>query len=134
MGNLPYYITSPIFRKFFVDPLIANGGVGGGAGGVFLIQHEVAEKIATQATKKSYLWWLLNVYYNVEYCFLVPARCFTPPPNVESAVVKLIKKDTHELTHEQFQRMIQFLDIVSPYKRKTLGKIMKIEQQAFATY
>jgi 16S rRNA (adenine1518-N6/adenine1519-N6)-dimethyltransferase len=65
VGNLPYYITSPIFRKFFEDHQFT--------GGVFLIQKEVAEKIMTNAHKKSYLRWLLNNHYEIDYCFTVPA-------------------------------------------------------------
>lgn len=45
VGNLPYYITSPIFRKFFLEQ--------SHIGGIFLIQNEVADKISTLAKKKS---------------------------------------------------------------------------------
>jgi 16S rRNA (adenine1518-N6/adenine1519-N6)-dimethyltransferase len=49
VGNLPYYITSPILRKFFTgDDLVFPGGI-------FLVQKEVAEKIMTSAKKKSFL-------------------------------------------------------------------------------
>jgi 16S rRNA A1518/A1519 N6-dimethyltransferase RsmA/KsgA/DIM1 with predicted DNA glycosylase/AP lyase activity len=49
VGNLPYYITSPIFRVFF------GYGKPHFAGGVFMIQKEVADKIIEDAHKKSYL-------------------------------------------------------------------------------
>ena len=60
VGNLPYYITSPIFRKFFE-------GKQDYPGGVFMIQDEVAQKLKSDADKKSYLWWLINYAYDVTY-------------------------------------------------------------------
>jgi 16S rRNA (adenine1518-N6/adenine1519-N6)-dimethyltransferase len=89
VGNLPYYITSPILRQFFEhDSFI---------GGVFLIQKEVAEKIMTEAPKKSYLWRLLNNHYDVRYCFTVKPKCFNPPPKVDSAVISLTRKAQGEI-------------------------------------
>ena len=60
VGNLPYYITSPILRKFFETQTPTR------AGGVFLIQREAAEKIVYNAPKKSFLRRLINYSYRVE--------------------------------------------------------------------
>jgi len=128
VGNLPYYITSPILRKFFVDPLSELGVGRGFCGGVFLVQKEVAEKLATNAKKKSYLRRLVNCNYQIDYCFTVGATFFTPPPKVNSAVIKL-ERISPKLTAEKFTKLLLLLDILSPYKRKTLGKIFKMEQQ-----
>jgi 16S rRNA (adenine1518-N6/adenine1519-N6)-dimethyltransferase len=96
-------------------------------GGVFLIQKEVGEKIMTAATKKSYLRWLLNNQYDVFYEFTVPPQAFTPPPKVDSAVVSFVRKDKPILMkNDDLQKMRRVLDIISPYKRKTLGKIQKL--------
>jgi 16S rRNA (adenine1518-N6/adenine1519-N6)-dimethyltransferase len=96
-------------------------------GGVFLIQKEVGEKIMTAATKKSYLRWLLNNQYDVFYEFTVPPQVFTPPPKVDSAVVSFVRKDKPILMkNDDLQKMRRVLDIISPYKRKTLGKIQKL--------
>lgn len=119
VGNLPYYITSPIFRKFFTEAVSPMGGV-------FLIQKEVAEKIKTTASKKSYLRWLLNNRYDIQYLFTVPPSSFSPPPKVDSAVVSLQRRDVVILQNEEYEYMLVFLDLISPYKRKTLGKIQKM--------
>ena len=90
-------------------------------GGVFLIQKEVAEKIMTAATKKSYLRWLLNNHYDIFYQFTVPPRAFTPPPKVDSAVVSFVRKDKPILTKKgALEKLRCILDAISPYKRKTL--------------
>lgn len=117
VGNLPYYITSPIFRKCFEENSFL--------GGVFLIQKEVATKIMTEARKKSYLRWLLNNHYKIDYCFTVAASAFTPPPKVESAVVRFKIQDV-KCKADEYTNLLELLDIISSYKRKTLGKIAKM--------
>ena len=86
VGNLPYYITSPIFRVFF------GYGEQHFAGGVFMIQKEVADKISEDAGKKSFLRWLLNYAHKVSYLKTVPAKAFKPAPKVTSAIVGLAGK------------------------------------------
>lgn len=120
VGNLPYYITSPILRKFFETQTPTR------AGGVFLIQKEAAEKIVHNAPKKSFLRWLINYAYIVEHCFDVPADAFTPPPKVVSTVIRVRPKALHEIPDMDYSRLLQFLDLYSPYKRKTLGASHKI--------
>ncbi len=44
---------------------------------------------------------------------------------MESAVIKLQVK-SEELTIDEYKTMLTVLDIISPYKRKTLGKIAKM--------
>jgi 16S rRNA (adenine1518-N6/adenine1519-N6)-dimethyltransferase len=117
---LPYYITSPIFRKIVENQIFFPYGL-------FMIQKEVAEKIKTDATKKSYLWWIVNYFYEVNYLKTVPPKAFNPPPKVYSSIVELKKKDDNLIPKFEFKRMLEFLDIVSPFKRKTLNKIFKMK-------
>lgn len=84
VGNLPYYITSPILRLFFADHTRFPAGV-------FLLQEEVAQKIRRDAQKKSYLRWLVNRTHRVRYAFTVKAGSFSPPPKVVSAVIVVEK-------------------------------------------
>ena len=113
--NLPYYITSPIIRKFFENKNFWYG--------IFMIQKEVAEKISSDAKKKSYLWWLINYSHQVIYKKTIWKKSFSPAPKVDSAIIYLEKKQSENIN---FFRLKNFLDIVSPYKRKTLGKIWKM--------
>ena len=113
-GNLPYYITSPILRKFFEGEKTTR------VGGVFLIQQEVADKIVHDAPKKSFLRWLINFSYRVEYVFSVPPQAFTPPPKVTSAVIRILPKQESDIPLLDFMKLKTFLDLYSPYKRKTL--------------
>jgi len=118
VGNLPYYITSPILRKFFWN---WNQNF---AGWIFMVQKEVGEKIKSDANKKSYLRWLLNYAYDVQYLKTVPAKAFKPVPKVDSCLIKLWIRN-YELWIE-WNDLIRFLDLFAPYSRKTLWKISKM--------
>jgi 16S rRNA (adenine1518-N6/adenine1519-N6)-dimethyltransferase len=121
VGNLPYYITSPLLRMFFEGNGILQSHV---VGGLFMVQEEVGEKIRYDAKKKSYLYWLLNYAYQVEYLKTVPAKAFNPPPNVKSCMISLVKKA--HFPQISFDCLVAFLDAFAPYSRKTLGKIAKM--------
>ena len=116
--NLPYYITSPILKKFFWS------WKGEFAWWLFMVQDEVWEKLRYDAGKKSYLYWILNYAYEVQYLKTVPAKAFSPAPKVKSCLIWLIKKD--RIPNIDFNKLIEFLDLFSPYSRKTLGKISKM--------
>ena len=118
VGNLPYYITSPILRKFFWS------GKWEFAWWLFMVQDEVWQKLRFDANKKSYLYWILNYAYEVQYLKTVPAKAFSPAPKVKSCLIWLIQKDS--IPNIPFEKLIEFLDLFSPYSRKTLWKISKI--------
>lgn len=118
VGNLPYYITSPIFKHLFWKEIPDF------LGGFFMVQDEVGQKIRSDAGKKSYLWWLVNSGYWVEYVKMVPAKCFSPAPKVKSCLLRFTKKEKPEsVAHSALE---SFLNDFSPYSRKTLWKISKM--------
>jgi len=124
--NLPYYITSPILRKFFWNWECKFPWW------IFMLQNEVWEKIKSDAKKKSYLWWLLNYWYDVTYLKMVPAKAFSPIPKVKSCLVKLEIKNSvtsygaSEKLKIEWDKLLNFLDLYSGFSRKTLGSIQKI--------
>lgn len=82
-GNIPYNITTPLIDQALMPPLPARV--------VFLVQQEVAERLASRPGSKSYGALSVGVQAaaRVEQLFTVPAGAFTPPPRVTSAVVRL---------------------------------------------
>ena len=84
VGNLPYYITSPILFAL----LDARQSV---ARAVVMVQKEVADRLAAPPGSKTY--GTLSVYFSLyaraELILDVPRQAFHPPPKVESAVVAL---------------------------------------------
>ena len=132
--NLPYYITSPIFRKlvndtsykytFESEPKLKSG--------VFMIQKEVWEKIKTNTSKKSVLWFILNFEYKIEYLKTVPAKDFDPAPKVDSCLVRfdyVWKKISWD-----FEKLNDFLKLMMMYKKKSLWKIQKILKKQWKTF
>ena len=95
------------------------------------MQYEVADKIRSDATKKSYLRRLLNIFCEVRSLFPVPASSFTPPPKVVSAVISLIPREGPMIDLLLVPKLLRFLDLTNPFKRKTLGKIQKMQQNSF---
>ncbi len=89
-----------------------------------MVQKEVADKIRTDAEKKSFLWRLLNYQYTIKHIKTVPAKAFSPAPKVQSAIFSLIAKaQTPDFAYDD---MIFILEKISMYKRKTLGKSWKM--------
>jgi len=117
-GSLPYYITSPILRLVMIKCWHHHG--------LFIVQKEVGDKIATTTHKKSYLWRLLNNEFEVTITQIIPPHSFTPAPKVHSCVVQLTRRSQPMLWLSEYQSMLGLLDQINGYKRKTLGKIWKM--------
>lgn len=123
--NLPYYISSPILKRFFFDYEQFDYWI-------FMVQKELWEKLISCSTKKPFLWRLLNYNYDVEYLFDISSSAFSPIPKVDSCLIKLTKKYKKIICIDKYI-FLEFLSIVNMYKRKTIWKIFKILQKNFAT-
>ncbi len=82
VANLPYYITSPVLRHFLEAPVKPELMV-------VMVQKEVAETITAPAGKKSLLSIAVQFYGRPEIVANVPAKAFFPPPEVDSAIVRI---------------------------------------------
>jgi len=82
VANLPYYITSAAIRRILECRLPI-------ACAVLTVQAEVAERIVAQPPEMSLLAVSVQFYGRAELLFKIPAACFSPPPKVESAVVRI---------------------------------------------
>lgn len=119
VANLPYYITTPIIMKFVEERIMPDKFV-------IMVQKEVAYRLAASVGSRDYgsLTVFLNYYYDIKRLFDVSRNCFTPKPNVDSAIVLMsLKKDRLKvLDMNLFERLVRdsFL-----YKRKTLRNNLK---------
>ncbi len=111
VGNLPYYITSPILRRVFSASARVRQAV-------FLVQKEVALRITAGKGSRDYgfLSVLCELYAERELLFSVPPGAFRPPPKVTSAVVRLSMRPDPDLPAE----LLQFLKAAFRQPRKTL--------------
>jgi 16S rRNA (adenine1518-N6/adenine1519-N6)-dimethyltransferase len=95
VGNIPYYITGALFKKFL-------SGAHQPSTLVFLIQKEVGERIA-RSKKESILSLSIKAYGTPKYIKTVPAGAFSPPPKVDSAIVAITnisRKNFANAAHE----------------------------------
>jgi 16S rRNA (adenine1518-N6/adenine1519-N6)-dimethyltransferase len=119
IGNLPYYISSQIFFRI-IDERAQVREV------VCMIQREVAERICAPPGSKTYgiLSVLIGAFYNTKMLFKVSPGAFHPPPKVDSAVIRLQRKENLELKCDEalFRRIVKqgFQN-----RRKTLRNALK---------
>ena len=83
VGNLPYAITAPIFRKFLEEEHERPSWM------LAMIQHEVARRVTASPGKLSLMGVSVQFYAEAELLFAVEREAFDPPPQVRSAVVLL---------------------------------------------
>ncbi|AMQ08338.1 16S rRNA (adenine(1518)-N(6)/adenine(1519)-N(6))-dimethyltransferase RsmA [Sporosarcina sp. FSL K6-1540] len=89
VANLPYYVTTPIIMKFLLGKVPVSGMV-------VMMQKEVADRITAVPGTKAYgsLSIAIQYYMDAEVAMIVPKTVFMPQPNVESAVLRLTRKET----------------------------------------
>ncbi|OCS92209.1 16S rRNA (adenine(1518)-N(6)/adenine(1519)-N(6))-dimethyltransferase RsmA [Caryophanon latum] len=115
VANLPYYVTTPILMKLLNDRLPIRGFV-------VMMQKEVADRITAKPGTKAYgsLSIAIQYYCTAEVAMIVPKTVFMPQPNVDSAVIRLIKhnKPPVEVIDEDFLFVVTRASFVQ--RRKTI--------------
>ena len=91
LGNLPYNISSPLLFAL----LPAAGRI---IDQHFMLQREVVERMVAEPGSKAYgrLSVMLQWQYDMELLFIVPPTAFDPMPKVDSAIVRMIPRETPE--------------------------------------
>ena len=121
IGSLPYYITSPIIHTIVEmekRPEVC----------VFLIQKEVADKIASQPPDASYMSSFIQTFYNVEYFGKVPKGMFHPSPKVDGGIIKMAGKSDLLIPDDRIKSYKGFLHRVFANPRKKLNKVLNKEE------
>lgn len=119
IGNFPYNISTQILFKILDwkdDVPVVIG----------MFQKEVAQRAASKEGSKVFgvLSVLIQAYYDVEYLFDVNSDCFTPPPKVQSGVIRLtLKKEMLQAKSER--AFIILVKTAFNQRRKTLRNAVK---------
>ncbi|MDQ6719109.1 MAG: 16S rRNA (adenine(1518)-N(6)/adenine(1519)-N(6))-dimethyltransferase RsmA [Gemmatimonadota bacterium] len=118
-GNVPYYITTPIIFKSLEPPVSRRS--------VFLVQREVAERIAAKANDKEYGALTVNVAATseVEIVRHVGAASFTPPPRVDSAVIRITPRAEPLIEREQTPAFRMFVQAAFGQRRKQIQRVLR---------
>jgi 16S rRNA (adenine1518-N6/adenine1519-N6)-dimethyltransferase len=120
MGNLPYYITSPILLKLAASHAVIDSAV-------LMVQKEVADRVTASPGSRDYglLSVSIQLYGPVEPLFTLPPGDFSPPPQVHSTVFRW-------RFHPRFQELdldetafLAFLRQAFALKRKTIANNLR---------
>jgi 16S rRNA (adenine1518-N6/adenine1519-N6)-dimethyltransferase len=107
VSNIPYYITSPVIRKFLEEnnPPVEI---------ILMVQKEVAQRICQKPPKMSLLSVSVQFYAKPEIISYVSKNCFLPAPKVDSAIIKITPfpkivgdRDSHNFATEEFFKIVK---------------------------
>lgn len=115
VANLPYYVTTPIIMKLLEENLPIRGIV-------CMLQKEVADRISAKPGTKEYgsLSIAIGYYTTAETTMIVPKTVFMPQPNVDSAVIRLIKREEPAVKVKDEAFFFNLVRISFAQRRKTL--------------
>lgn len=114
-ANLPYYITSPVIMKLLESRLpISTIAV--------MVQKEAADRLCAEVGSRAAgaVTVAVNYYAEAQTLFGVPRTSFLPPPNVDSAVIKLTLRDTPPVEVKDEKLFFQIVKACFAQRRKIL--------------
>lgn len=117
VGNLPYYITTPIIERIIDLNLNPEKFV-------IMVQREVADRFLARPKTRDYGYMtvLLNYHFNLSKIIDVPRNKFYPTPNVDSTVLSLSTKDKESVDYEKFKNLLKHS---FQFKRKNINNNLK---------
>jgi len=122
VGNVPYNITTPILFHAMRRPRPERA--------VYLVQREVAERIAAPPGSEAYGALSVNVQAlaRAELLFGVSAKAFKPPPKVESAVIRILPRETALLEPSEEEPFRVLVQAAFGLRRKQLRRVVRTVQ------
>ena len=120
VGNLPYNISTPLLfhlSQFSSHILDMH----------FMLQKEVVDRMAGAPATSDYgrLSVMLQYRFDIEYVFSVPAESFRPMPKVESAIVRMIPRDSSMRIVKDEAVFAQIVAAAFSQRRKTLRNTLQ---------
>lgn len=102
VANLPYYITSPVIRKFLESNNPPDEMV-------LMVQKEVAQRICSKPPRMSLLAASVQFYAEAKILFYVSKKSFWPKPKVDSAVIRITPADNlrAQISPDLFFRVVK---------------------------
>jgi 16S rRNA (adenine1518-N6/adenine1519-N6)-dimethyltransferase len=122
VANLPYSVASPILVELAQDGR-------GPQRMVATLQLEVARRLSAQRNDEAYgvLSLLVQLDYEPREWFKIPASCFFPKPDVDSACVCLVRRAAPLLAQEQRELFAKIVKRSFSQRRKMMLKLLKAE-------
>lgn len=121
VANIPYYITTPIIFKLleYKKNLISM---------TLTMQKEVAERIVAMPGTKKYgiLSVIIQYYGEPSLNFIIPRGAFRPPPEVDSAVVKIEILRQPKVKAEDEELFLKVVKQAFGQRRKTISNALRL--------
>lgn len=120
VGNLPYNISTPLmFHLLQSSSLIRDMH--------FMLQKEVAERIIAMPNSKHYgrLSVMMRYYCKSQLLFDVAPSCFSPPPKVESSIIRLLPHSQPAVKVSNKPLFDSVVQDAFNQRRKTIGNSLK---------
>jgi len=119
IGNVPYYITTPILFHLLHAPRPERA--------VLLVQREVADRIVAHPGSAAYGALSVNVQAvaTATIAFTIPAGAFSPPPKVESAVVRLVPREDRVVSDAEQPDYAEFVIAAFGLRRKQMRRVLR---------
>lgn len=119
IGNVPYYITTPIIFRTLEPPIPRRA--------VFLVQREVADRMTSEAGAESYGALTVNVatVARAEIVMSVPRTAFNPPPKVDSSVVRLTPRESALIDVQSLTGFRNFVQACFGLRRKQIQRVVR---------
>jgi len=128
VGNLPYNVSTPLLFRLaeFADRVRDMH---------FMLQLEVVERMVARPSTSAYgrLSVMLQTRFRLEKLFRVSRGAFRPPPNVESAVVRLVPLAPAARETVDFRLLSRLVAGAFSARRKKLKNALPLDADAFAT-
>ena len=121
VGNLPYNVSSPIlFRMVEIADRLRDC--------VFMLQKEVVDRMVADPDTADYgrLSVMLQYRFAMAMAFRVPPGAFTPPPKVDSAVVRMAPLPATRLRAQDEHRFASIVAAAFGQRRKTLRNATRL--------
>jgi 16S rRNA (adenine1518-N6/adenine1519-N6)-dimethyltransferase len=118
VANLPYSVATPILQKILDWPRWTSA--------VLMFQKEVAERVAAAPGSGRYGLLALSVRLKAEAELVVeaPRQCFSPPPKVSSAVVRLLRLPRPLAAADREQAFFRLAKAVFSQRRKMAAGVL----------
>ena len=115
VANLPYYITTPILMHLIESGIPFSEFV-------VMMQKEVADRISAQPNTKAYgsLSIAVQYYMTAKVAFIVPRTVFVPAPNVDSAILKMVRRPEPAVAVKDEPLFFKVSKASFTHRRKTL--------------
>lgn len=117
VANLPYNIASPLLVNLAMQQAAMQQAV-------VMVQKEVADRIVAGPGSGAFgpLGIVLASAYEPSVVTRLPASCFYPPPKIESAVIRLVRRE--QLLTDDLHAFSEFVHMLFNKRRKQLGAIL----------